>query len=194
MTQVRVACAVLAAGASRRLGYPKQLLTVRGEPLVTRVARACRDSDCCMVSVVVGAYAPLVANALRGLGVQVLTNLGWEHGIASSIGRAVRWASDLRFDALIVTLCDQPALDRYHLNALVSGFERTRKLVASHYAGERGAPVLFPARYFGVLLRLSGDVGAQSLVRHARGVLEIEWSAGALDIDLPWQVPLARLA
>lgn len=183
MSRPRVACTVLAAGASRRLGFPKQLVQIQGEPLVRRAARTCCASDCFNVSVVVGAYAPLVTQALRGLPVQVLTNLAWRQGMSSSIRCAARWAARLRCDALLVALCDQPRLAAWHINALLSGFERTWQLVASRYGAKRAAPVVFPACYFEGLIALTGDTGAKRLVRDAPDALEVEWPDGAADVD-----------
>jgi len=63
----RVAAVVLAAGASTRLGTPKQLVEYAGEPLVRRAAGAALGSGARPVIVVLGADADRVARALAGL-------------------------------------------------------------------------------------------------------------------------------
>jgi len=49
-----VSAVVLAAGASTRMGQPKQLLTWGGVPMVRHVARTFAMSEACEVIVVVG--------------------------------------------------------------------------------------------------------------------------------------------
>ena len=55
-----VAGLLLAAGAGRRMGGPKALVELDGEPLVRRGIRLLTDGGCDPVTVVVGASADLV--------------------------------------------------------------------------------------------------------------------------------------
>src|SRR4051812_30585187 len=78
----RIAGVVLAAGGSSRLGRPRQLLTVGGEPLVRRAAVQALAA-CDEVLVVVGAVAEQVAHALAGLPLRVVLNRAWADGMGS---------------------------------------------------------------------------------------------------------------
>ena len=81
-----VAAVVLAAGASSRLGQPKQLLLdMHGEPLVHKVARDAFEAGCRPVCVVVGAHAIGVRAAVSDLDVLVVQNLVWPEGLSTSI-------------------------------------------------------------------------------------------------------------
>ena len=111
---------VLAAGASRRLGRPKQLLTREGETLLHRTARLALDSGVARVLVVLGARHETMRAALAGLDVTVSINADWEQGMASSLQTAARSLAE--FDGSVLVLgCDQPALEAAHLRALVAG-------------------------------------------------------------------------
>ncbi len=183
--------AVLAGGRSSRLGVPKQLVRVDGEPLVVRAARALADGGACRVAVVVGASARGVAAALAGLGVEVLFNARWHEGMGSSVAVAARWATALGAPGLLLTTCDQAALDRLHARDLLQAFVTTERRVASGYAGVAGVPAVFPASDFAALARREGDEGARALLRGGGDVLVGPWEVGAQDLDSPGD--LARL-
>src|SRR4051812_43066870 len=71
---MRTGCAILAAGASRRLGFPKQLVELCGEPLVRRAVNSALRSGAAATAVVVGAHAPAVREVLRPVQVVTLDN------------------------------------------------------------------------------------------------------------------------
>jgi CTP:molybdopterin cytidylyltransferase MocA len=180
-------CAVLAAGGSRRLGRPKQLVPVGDVPLVRHVVgRACA-SHADRVAVIVGAHAADVSRVLDGLPVDILENAGWHEGMASSIRLATEWAKERRADALVLALGDQPGLTPYHLDRIATeGLERA-SAVGSAYDGIVGVPAFFDARLFGRLLSLKGDRGASSLLAEV-GASAVPWPAGALDVDTEFDV------
>src|SRR5580698_5016379 len=86
----QVAALVLAAGASRRLGSPKQMATLGGETLLERSVRVAREAGLMPILVVVGAEWELVL-ARSSLGdVVIIVNEEWAEGMASSIRLGVR--------------------------------------------------------------------------------------------------------
>jgi len=179
----RVSCAVLAAGASRRLGHPKQLTSHRGEPLVCLAAECVRQSRASAAAVIVGAHADSVRAALVSSPVEVLRNPDWESGMATSIRIAVAWAELHESDALLLALCDQPKLSAAHLDRLITEFERSELPVASYYAGRNAVPALFPRSLFGSLSELSGDSGARHMLNDGRSLSRIPWPDGEFDVD-----------
>jgi CTP:molybdopterin cytidylyltransferase MocA len=178
-----IACAVLAAGASRRLGQAKQIVRVRGRPLVRAIAEAACASACGRVAVVLGARAELVRPALAGLPVSVLINAGWDEGMASSVRLAARWAVRHAARALVLATVDQVHLQRAHLDRLIAASDGGRRAVASAYGGVRGVPAVVPAALFDQLVRLSGDEGARALLRAAPDLIALDWAEGAFDLD-----------
>ena len=182
-----VGAAVLAAGASRRLGEPKQLALAGGVPLVRRAALAALACSCNEVAVVLGARASLVSAALDGLDVAHVFNAHWREGMAASIRAAVGWARQRAHDALLLVLADQPRLTARHLERIVRAHGRGEPLVASRYEGVLGVPALFASAEFGTLASLSGDVGARELLR-SRRVAPVDFRGGAFDVDTPRDV------
>ena len=177
-----LAIVVLAAGGSRRLGRPKQLVEIDGAPLVRGVAETCAAAEAGPVSVVLGAHAASVAAALGDLRVTLVTNDAWHDGIASSIRAAVRWAETTAAGALAIVLGDQPLLGVPHLTALRDAWLAGAELVASRFAGILGPPAVFDRSRWNELAQLDGDQGAGRLLR-AEGVVAVDWAGGAVDVD-----------
>lgn len=182
----RVAAIVLAAGGSRRIGAPKQLLRIDGESLVRRAARTALASCCNAVFVVVGAHSDAILADLEGLAFTRVDNPSWREGIASSIRAAIAVvARNDSVDAALLMLADQPSVTSALLDRLVSELNlRHGELVACAYGETVGAPALFARRYFPELQRLRGDRGAKSvLLGHADAVVRVPFPAAAVDVD-----------
>jgi xanthine dehydrogenase accessory factor len=184
---MNIVAAVLAAGASRRLGRPKQLVVFRGQPLVQRALAAVSHPSVAEIAVVLGANAADIAPVI-GEGVTPLYNESWYRGIASSIRAAVEWADRRRAGALVVALVDQPLVEVSHVGQLVAAWRRGSIAAASMYAGMLGAPAIFDARLFCDLEALQGDVGAASILRTRRGVARVECPEAAIDVDIACQL------
>ncbi len=184
-----VALVVLAAGGSTRMGQPKQLLTFRGTSLLRHAAMVALESCCRPVCVVLGNEAERLERELADLPVVVAPNPAWETGMASSIRTGVETVLEAnpRAEAVVLTLCDQPLVTPALLDALAHEWRTTgRSLVASGYGGEHGVPALFARAWFGDLVRLTGDVGARTILRaHAAEVALVPFPDAAIDIDSP---------
>ena len=182
----RVAAIILAAGASSRLGEPKQLALLAGETLLARAVRCGSVAGCDPVVIVLGAEAARVREHCAFLSALVLTNEGWAEGMASSIRVGIASIAG-RVDAAILMTCDQPAVSSSHLRQLIA--RDADQITASAYGGRRGVPAYFPACYFSELMRLTGDQGARELVAAAES---IELPLGELDIDTPERLAAAK--
>ena len=81
----RVGVILLAAGQSLRLGEPKQLIDVDGEPLVRVIARRLLELCPATLCVVIGAGQSDVRAALHGLNVFIVESPRTNNGISTSI-------------------------------------------------------------------------------------------------------------
>jgi len=179
----RVVCAVLAAGASSRLGRPKQLVPFLGEPMVRKVTRAALAASCSRVAVIVGAERAGVEGAVNDLDVTCVVNDGWREGIASSVRTAAAWARRERADILVVVLADQPLLTAAHVDRLAAGVRDGAVAAASEYGGVVGVPAAFAASELDALDALEGDHGAARVLRAMAGVERVPWADGNVDVD-----------
>jgi CTP:molybdopterin cytidylyltransferase MocA len=188
-----VAAIVLAAGASRRLGQPKQLLMLGGETLLARAIRLAAEAGATPVIAVLGAHhdrilAAVSFNKLRNA--IPIVNSAWEQGIATSIHAALNSLEHCAPQAsgALILGCDQPRLTGEHLRAMLDSFaaQSAHSIVASAYAGILGIPAVFPRAAFSNLLTLRGDKGARSLLMQPPcPLVALPLPGGEVDIDLP---------
>ncbi len=187
------AAVVLAAGESRRMGQPKQLLRWHDEPLVTRAARAALESGATETIVVTGAVNNEVEAALAPLreawGPRLCTvfNPDWQDGQAASVRAALK-ALPPACEAALFLPVDQPRLPAALLRRLLQSWRAGNDLAAVAVDGAiRGAPALFDRRFFPQLSQVQGDRGGGPLLRqHAAQLNTIETPNEWLtDVDTP---------
>ncbi|MCS7013462.1 MAG: nucleotidyltransferase family protein [Chloroherpetonaceae bacterium] len=181
----KVSIIILAAGASRRLGQPKQLLRFLGKSLIQRAATEALAVSPKEVLCVLGAFAEQIKPELAGMPVRIVENREWPEGIASSIRAGIAALQLTDADAAILMLCDQPFIDRAVLRELMTMWQSsTEPIVATSYGDTVGVPALFSRSLFPELLRLRGDTGARPLIfryPHRR----IPCPQSPADIDTP---------
>lgn len=179
---------VLAAGASTRMGAPKQLLAWRGAPLVRHQTETALAARLGPVFVVVGAHAEACREALAGLPVEVVENGAWREGLASSIraGLAAALAAEPELGSVLLLLGDQPLASAELLRALAAARRPGEQAAATRDGAQLGPPALFARPLFPALAALRGDAGARALLRdpHAR-VAVVPWPGAARDLDTP---------
>ena len=173
----------MAAGGSTRLGRPKQLLSIDGQPLVRHVLAQLQAAELTRCAVVLGSNAEQVESAIATNGCDLLDNPAWAEGIAASIRVATSWARAHQLDALLLAVCDQPRLTSAHVRALCEMHERQGATVASGYGGTCGIPAVFAPDWYSRLETLAGDRGAGALLRTDPTVVVIDWLDGAFDVD-----------
>jgi molybdenum cofactor cytidylyltransferase len=181
---------VLAAGASQRLGRPKQLLSYRGEFLVERAIRLANEADAAPVIAVLGAHVEIICATIALNDVILSINEQWQQGIASSIHSGLKTLDAIAPGALGILIlgCDQPRLTAAHLRALIEAFmvQNQPAIVASAYAGIHGVPAVFPRSTFADLLALKGDKGARALlIDPPCNLIALLFEGGEVDIDQP---------
>jgi molybdenum cofactor cytidylyltransferase len=180
---------LLAAGISNRFGQDKQAALIDGQPMLRRAARTLLDADLASPIVVLGPRAAAHRRLLDGLPLQFVENPNAASGMASSLRLALQQALEQEpsCQAIVVTVCDQPAVTPAHLQALVTRWRQGGcTLVASSYAPQPGVPALIAATHFAELAQLEGDRGAGPLfARHASQTAQLPLPQGALDIDTP---------
>jgi CTP:molybdopterin cytidylyltransferase MocA len=188
-----VAAIILAAGASRRLGEPKQLLMHGGETMLKRAIRMAGEAGAAPVIAVLGAHHETISAAVpfhKSDGAIPVINGRWRLGISSSIDAGLHAvaATAPQVQGVLILGCDQPRLTTDHLRELLEAFgaQGEATMVASAYAGTQGIPAVFPREVFAELHALHGDKGARALLMHPPcPLISLPFAGGEIDIDLP---------
>ncbi|MEY4938978.1 MAG: hypothetical protein RIQ93_713 [Verrucomicrobiota bacterium] len=180
---------ILAAGASTRMGSPKQLLEMNGRPLVVHAVEAALASAAWPVVVVLGAHAEKIRPSLARFPVLITENAAWAEGMASSIRTGITTLRQFSrsLEGALLALCDQPGFSPEVIAQLVTAQARTsRSIATAHYSGRNGAPALFLREHFATLARLTGEEGARALLNgDPAGVAAVELPELAVDFDTP---------
>lgn len=171
---------MLAAGNSRRFGSNKLLYTIEGKPMYRYIMselEMVRDvltgqGHFCEITVVTQ-YDEIAEDA-RKRGMKVLYNLHPDEGISSSLKIGLQ--VNLEKDACLFTVSDQPWLRGETILGLVRGFLGSGKGIGCvEYEGRLGNPCIFSERYYGELMKLTGDVGGKRvIVAHRSDVAVVE--------------------
>ena len=177
---------LLAAGASARLGEPKQLLQFQGETLIRRAAKIALAASSRVV-VTLGARFEKVRNEIEDLPVEIVENKDWINGMSGSIQIALKklLADANQLEAVVVMVCDQPFVDEILLEKIVVEFRETDALiVACEYHNTLGVPALFHRKLFPELLALDAQTGAKHLIKkHELQTKRIQFPEGEFDVD-----------
>lgn len=180
---------LLAAGASSRMGKPKQLLNWLGQTLIRHQLKNLLSTNK-LVSIVLGAYSEQLIKIIDELPVTIYTNKNWQNGMGTSIAYGVKkmMEKDSTLDGVLITLIDQPLLTSNHFKEMLNLFESRKKqiIVSLSENGWAGAPVLFDKTYFEDLTQLKGDEGAKVITGKYRDSVQFIKAGNLLiDIDTP---------
>ena len=178
----KIAAIVLAAGASTRMGQPKQLLAYDGKTLVENAISEALEAGFEPVIVVLGAESEQVRANIKGLPVIAVENSEWESGMGSSVSAGMKALPEC--DGVAILLVDQPLVTAAHLLQMRGSF--CGDVVAARYNERLAVPAIFPKRLFGALAELRGHEGARSLLRSPdEQVVAFDLPEAAMDVDTP---------
>ena len=167
---------VLAAGGSRRLGEPKQLLPYGSGTLLDHALDTARASGFDQLIVAIGGSSGEVRSRVDLSGAEVVENPDFGEGCSSSIAAGLS-ALDPRAELLVLMLGDQPGVTPATVRALIAGCGDGTVLAACLYDDGRGHPLAFGRGAFDDLRELHGDKAVWKLMeRRSDEVVEIRVS------------------
>jgi len=184
---------LLAAGESRRMGYPKPLLTIDGKTFIEKIAETMLSVVPRLV-VVLGAHADRIRTAIpRDERIVIVENPNYSRGQLSSLKIGL---DAVQSDAVgvIVHLADHPIVRAESYRSLVDSYQRARKpLVIARSGGHRGHPVIFDRSTFAELQSAPEGEGARHVVNADASRIEyVDLDDPGINLDLDTPADLAR--
>ncbi len=160
---------ILAAGSSKRLGRPKQLLRVKGRSLIERVVNAALASDLDRIVLVLGYQHEKIARHLAnqtGISrLKVVINRRYREGLSRSLCTGLNEVKDTH-PSVMFLLGDHPLVDSSAINDLLTAFRNSAKDICVPVRDkDRGNPTIFSRRFYDSIMRLQGDSGAREIIR-----------------------------
>ena len=170
---------ILAAGASTRLGQPKQLVDLNGHALINHTIQLAKTVSS-SVMVITGANADQVA-AVIAKDVPIVHANNWQQGMGSSLKQGIQ-SLPATSSACLVMTCDQWRLTGHDLQQLADTYyAQPERSVASFYANTMGIPAIFPRHAFSAL-QACDDQGAKSVLI-AQQPITVSLPNAAYDLD-----------
>ena len=182
----KTAILILAAGESKRMGEPKQLLPYNNSTLLLHTIEQANSIKYADVFIVIGAHFSDVFKSIRGQKATILKNNNWEDGMGSSISKGVELIKKKNnYDRVLVTLADTPLITQEHYEGLISLSDETgKRIILTNYEEVSGVPVIFDKSLFNELSILSDNEGAKPVViKYKKEVLEMTSKIPFFDVD-----------
>jgi molybdenum cofactor cytidylyltransferase len=185
----KIGAVILAAGESKRMGFPKQLIEICGEKIIRIVVKKVLNVGFGDIVVVLGHMAGDIARYIDDMiGIKIIVNPRYREGMSTSLIEGIK---NLRQDieAFMVILGDQPFVSKESMEKIIEtyyGMKRKPLMVVPTYRGLRGNPVLISSRIAKEIMSLRGDIGARALMERYKAYIsyiETQDPGVVLDID-----------
>lgn len=177
---MRIAALVLAAGSSRRLGQPKQLLAYKGRTLLDASLDVARKAPVDRRLATIGGAGPAVLDTIDFTDFEVVESVHHTDGCSSSIVSAIGELSDV--DGFLLLLGDQPGVQASTVEAVVAAAKEQHPIVVCRYQDGIGHPFFFSNETFDVLGGLHGDKAVWKVIES--GQFEVH------EVNIDHNVPL----
>tara|TARA_Y100000389_G_scaffold144569_1_gene142938 strand:+ start:291 stop:896 length:606 start_codon:yes stop_codon:yes gene_type:complete len=180
---------LLAAGPSKRMGQPKQLLSWKNKSLIQfQVETILPTTE--KLYVILGAFTSLIHPLLKDYKVELIQFDQWEKGMGNSLAYGIQKILYLnsKIEGILISLIDQPLVSTSHYLDMRSTFKKGKnQIIASESdSGWSGVPVLFDAYYFDELQKLSGEEGAKLILKkNEANTILINAGNKLIDMDTP---------
>jgi len=179
---------LLAAGESKRMGEPKQLMPLGSSTLVGQAIDNLLNASVDETIVVVGHKAEEITKAIATKPVKIMLNPNYRQGMSTSIIAGLILV-DPKSQAVMLALGDQPLVASQTINQLIEAFHNQNKGIAvPTHQGKRGHPIIFAIRYKPELMELEGDIGGREILqRHPEDILEVAVDSESVITDINTQ-------
>ena len=186
--QPMLSAILLAAGESKRMGKPKQLMPLGKSTLLEQAVDNLLDSSVDETIVVVGHQAEEITGKIASRPLKIAINPDYRHGMSTSIVTGLIMVNP-RSQAVMLALADQPLVTSRTINQLIDTFNNHDKGIAvPTHRGRRGHPIIFDIKYKAELFKLKGDIGGREIIQnHPDDVLKVAVDSESVISDIDTQ-------
>jgi molybdenum cofactor cytidylyltransferase len=166
---------ILAAGESRRMGFPKMLLQINGKTMIENVIGNVAGSGTIDILVVLGAGREKLTELVMKYDIKYCFNENYSQGMLSSVQCGFRNLPQ-DTDAVLVFQGDQPFISSQVIDSIIGAYRSTGKgIVMPVFKGKRGHPLLLDIKYRAQIEKLDPNLGLRSIAYlYSDDVLEVE--------------------
>ena len=189
MSYPELSILIPAAGASQRLGEPKQLVRHKSETLIQKIIDTAHSIEPREVIVVTGANAKAVKDQLHESPVKWVHNSNWSSGMGGSIAVGAGVLNPVS-SAVMILLCDQWRLEELDLRLMADAWQRQPdRIICARANDVNMPPVIFPGSFFERLRTLEGERGARHLLKDfPEQLLPVSLENAHFDLDTQSQL------
>ena len=186
-----IAPVILAAGNSKRMGYPKALLPLENEIFLTRILRILREAGLPHPQIILGRDAEIIMTAMARIGgypADIRVNPDPGRGQLSSIQTGIFGLPE-KFEAIMLWPVDQPAVSVELTRRLTESFiTKDCRIAVPFRDGKRGHPAIFHRTVFHEFMDAPMEKGAKGIISRYESetcFVHTDESAAFTDIDTP---------
>jgi len=183
-----ISAIILAAGMSKRMGRPKQLLQLGNKPLIRIVVENVLASTVDEIIVVTGYQAGKVVEAIKDLPIKIIFNPDYRQGQGTSLAVGVKQL-DKSTEFFLVFMCDQPLISPSTINTVIDEFRKRGSLaLRPTYKDIPGHPVVFSSILSSNMEQLHEDEGARKVLEGLGARVDyfaLQDEGIVIDIDTP---------
>ena len=186
--QPMLSAILLAAGESKRMGKPKQLMPMGKSTLLEQAIDNLLNSSVDETIVVVGHKAAEITKKIANRPLKIAINPDYRNGMSTSIIAGLILVNP-RSQAVMLALADQPLVESQTINQLIEAFNNHDKgITVPTHRGKRGHPVIFDIKYKAELFKLKGDIGGREIIQnHPDDVLKVAVDSESVISDIDTQ-------
>ncbi|MFJ7683977.1 nucleotidyltransferase family protein [Peribacillus butanolivorans] len=191
-SMLKVGAVILAAGMSTRMGKPKLLLPLNGQPLFKYTLKATVDASLQPIVLIAGHYIEEIRHYTHDLeDIEIIYNQNYANGMASSLKIGIQ-AVKKDVDAVMVFLADQPLVSKSIVQLLIDHYKAHKhegiRIVRSKYKEDLGHPILFDAELFNEFDSIDGEQGGKEIIKkytRLTKIISFDNQMWGMDVDTP---------
>ena len=186
----RIACFILAAGMSKRMGSENKLLKkYKNNIILNQTLKNHFESKLKILNIVIGYDKESIKKNLRDFNIQIIENLNYMSGMLSSV-KEINNHVDENITGIMISLADMPLVSSEDINSIIDAFllHNEEKICIPESKGRFGNPMIIPVGIYKKIIQnknLLKDKGLKSTILDGKfDIIRISTSNGVLkDFD-----------